>query len=371
MKKHLLSIMTLMLLCVSNIYATQIEVTMNAKSKLIKSFVNMATSESVAVGEPTSNKYTFDAADGSYLLTATAADGETVSGTIQVDVDADHTSFAIFSPEITVKNTGWEYGTDYTFNLKVTTKEGAEVNTAMGEYTTGKKMFMVFSGNTYYLDLVPSEARLAEGYLPTTYTGTVTFNASVSAEAPMSAAYSISVPAGADLFLGTKTQIDDNLWRRLQFWRQQQKVTKNSGYEDYVNACVHMSQTKTGALIIFKRQNSVDELVDTGELVDALASSALIETIFFKTSPLHDGAMIVNGNHIIAARCILPVTSRLDIDPNLGLRHRSAIGVTEQLDVLSVIVSEETGAISYALNGEIHHDISPVELRQVLEKYNC
>ena len=81
--------------------------------------------------------------------------------------------------------------------------------------------------------------------------------------------------------------------------------------------------------------------------------------------------MIVNGNHIIAARCILPVTSRLDIDPNLGLRHRSAIGVTEQLDVLSVIVSEETGAISYALNGEIHHDISPVELRQVLEKYNC
>jgi hypothetical protein len=205
MKKHLLSIMTLMLLCVSNIYATQIEVTMNAKSKLIKSFVNMATSESVAVGEPTSNKYTFDAADGSYLLTATAADGETVSGTIQVDVDADHTSFAIFSPEITVKNTGWEYGTDYTFNLKVTTKEGAEVNTAMGEYTTGKKMFMVFSGNTYYLDLVPSEARLAEGYLPATYTGTVTFNASVSAEAPMSAAYSISVPAGADLFLGTKT----------------------------------------------------------------------------------------------------------------------------------------------------------------------
>ncbi len=173
------------------------------------------------------------------------------------------------------------------------------------------------------------------------------------------------------LFLGTKTQLNDNFWRRLQFWRQQQKVNKSTGYEDYINACVHMSQTKTGALIIFKRQNSVEELVDTGELVDALASSALIETIFFKNSPLHDGAMIVNGNHIIAARCILPVTSRLDIDPNLGLRHRSAIGVTEQLDVLSVIVSEETGAISYALDGEIHHDISPVELHQVLEKYEC
>jgi hypothetical protein len=205
MTKKLLSIMALMLLCVSSMSATEIEVTMNAKSKLIKSFVNMATSESVEVGEPTSNKYTFDAADGSYLLTATAADGETVSGTIQVDVDANHTSFAIYSPEITVKNTGWEYGTDYTFNLKVTTKEGDEVNTTMGEYTTGKKMFMVFTGNTYYLDLVPSEARLAEGYLPATYSGTVTFNASINAEAPMSVAYSITVPATANLFLGTKT----------------------------------------------------------------------------------------------------------------------------------------------------------------------
>ena len=173
------------------------------------------------------------------------------------------------------------------------------------------------------------------------------------------------------LFLGTKTQLDESMWKRLRFWRQQKQSTGGSDYEAYVNACMHMSQSKTGALIVFKRKNEVEELVNTGELVDALASSALIETIFFKNSPLHDGAMIVNGNHIIAARCILPVTSRLDIDPNLGLRHRSAIGVTEQLDVLSVIVSEETGAISYALDGEIRHDITPVELRQALEKYDC
>lgn len=173
------------------------------------------------------------------------------------------------------------------------------------------------------------------------------------------------------LFLGTKTQLDESLWKRFRFWRHQQQSSKNGSYEAYVNACMHMSQTKTGALIVFKRQNSVDELVSTGEYVDALASSPLIETIFFKNSPLHDGAMIASGDHIIAARCILPVTSRLDIDPNLGLRHRSAIGVTEQLDVLSVIVSEETGAISYALGGEIHHNITPVELRQALEKYNC
>jgi len=205
MKKYLLSFMALMLFAASSAFATQVEVTMNAKSKLIKSLVNIATSESVAVGEPTSNKYTFDAPDGSYLLTATAADGETVSGTIQLDIDANHTTFAIYSPEITVKNSDWVYGTDYTFNLKVTTKEGAEVNTTMGEYTSGKKMFMVFSGNTYYLDMIPSDDRLTEGYLPASYTGTVTFNASINAEAPMSAAYSITVPAGATLFLGTKT----------------------------------------------------------------------------------------------------------------------------------------------------------------------
>ena len=173
------------------------------------------------------------------------------------------------------------------------------------------------------------------------------------------------------LFLGTKTQLNESLWKRLQFWRRNMQSKSTVGYEAYVNACMHMSQSKTGALIVFKRQNEVEELVTTGERIDAPASSALIETIFFKNSPLHDGAMIVRGNTIIAARCILPVTSRLDIDPSLGLRHRSAIGVTEQLDVLSVIVSEETGAISYAVGGEIHHDISPVELRQALEKYDC
>lgn len=173
------------------------------------------------------------------------------------------------------------------------------------------------------------------------------------------------------LFLGTKTQLNESLWKRLRFWRHQQQNRSAVNYEPYVNACMHMSQSKTGALIVFKRQNEVEELINTGERIDALASSALIEALFFKNSPLHDGAVIAHGNQLLAARCILPVTSRLDIDPNLGLRHRSAIGVTEQLDVLSVIVSEETGAISYAIGGEIHHDVSPVELRQALEHYDC
>ena len=173
------------------------------------------------------------------------------------------------------------------------------------------------------------------------------------------------------LFVGTKTQIDESLLKRIRFWKHNIGNKQTVNYEAYINACVHMSQSKTGALIVFKRKNEVDDLVDTGERINALASSPLIEALFFKNSPLHDGAVIARGNLILAARCILPVTSRLDIDPNLGLRHRSAIGVSEQIDVLSVIVSEETGAISYALGGEIHHDISPVELRQALEKYEC
>ena len=173
------------------------------------------------------------------------------------------------------------------------------------------------------------------------------------------------------LFLGTKTQLNESLWKRLQFWRHNMNARQTVNYEAYINACMHMSQSKTGALIVFKRQYEVEEIINTGERIDALASSALIEALFFKNSPLHDGAVIAHGNSLLAARCILPVTSRLDIDPNLGLRHRSAIGVTEQLDVLSVIVSEETGAISYALGGQIHHDVTPVELRQALEKYEC
>ncbi|MBP3712840.1 MAG: DUF4465 domain-containing protein [Bacteroidaceae bacterium] len=182
-------------------------ITMNAKSKLIKSLVNMATDEAVEVGTPGSgNKYTFvDLPEGSYLLTGTAGDGTTVSGTIQLDVDADHTAFSIFSPEVRVKNTDWAYGTDYSLNLKVTDAESNVVNTTLGDYTSGNKMFMVFNGNTYYVEVVPSEAHQEEGYLPVTYQGTVNFNTTIQAEVPMSALYSITIPAGANLFLGTKT----------------------------------------------------------------------------------------------------------------------------------------------------------------------
>ena len=171
------------------------------------------------------------------------------------------------------------------------------------------------------------------------------------------------------LLIGTKTQLTgDTVVKRFQFWRRDMGKRVGINLDPYIQACMHMSSSKTGALLIFQRANSVEELVRTGELINAQVSAPLIETLFFKNSPLHDGAVIVKDNTVLAARCILPVTSRTDIDPNLGLRHRSAIGVTEQLDVVAVIVSEETGAISYALEGEIHHNITPAQLRQALEQ---
>ena len=205
MRKRLLSIVAVALLATMNSFATQIEVTMNAKSKLIQSFVNTTTSETINVGEPEGNKYSFEAPDGTYLLTATAADGETVSGTIELTVDADHTAFTIFSPEVRVKNADWVYGTDYTMSLRVTDNLGQEVNTTLGSYTSGYKMFMVFNGNTYYITLTPSDQRQAEGYLPKTYTGTVNFNTTIQAEMPLSSLATIKVPAGASVFVGTKT----------------------------------------------------------------------------------------------------------------------------------------------------------------------
>lgn len=171
------------------------------------------------------------------------------------------------------------------------------------------------------------------------------------------------------LLVGTKTQIGDSTWKRFMFWRHNIKSKNDVNFAPYIQACMHMSSSKTGALIIFRRQNEVEDIIATGQRIEATASSALLEALFFKNSPLHDGAVIVQGNKILAARCILPVTSRTDIDPNLGLRHRSAIGVSEQLDVVSVVVSEETGAISYVTGGEIHHDVSAAELRHFLESH--
>ena len=133
-----------------------------------------------------------------------------------------------------------------------------------------------------------------------------------------------------------------------------------------VMACMSMSKGKVGALIVIERHISLSDIVSTGETINADINQRLIENIFFKNSPLHDGAMIISHQRILAAGCILPVSHNLDIPKDLGLRHRAALGISQESDALSIIVSEETGGISIAQHGQFRLRLSAEELESIL-----
>ena len=128
-----------------------------------------------------------------------------------------------------------------------------------------------------------------------------------------------------------------------------------------------MSETKTGALIVIGHTSSVDPIVETGDRIDANINRRLIENIFFKNAPLHDGAMVIANNRIVAARCTLPITENPNIPPQYGMRHRAAVGISEQTDASVLVVSEETGNISFVKDGEIKRMNSIAELRLAIE----
>jgi uncharacterized protein (TIGR00159 family) len=133
-----------------------------------------------------------------------------------------------------------------------------------------------------------------------------------------------------------------------------------------VMASMDMAKRKEGALIAIQQDIPLDTFVRTGEEINANISTRLIENIFFKNSPLHDGAMIIVGKKIKAAACILPVSQRQDIPKRYGLRHRSALGLSEETDAKVIIVSEETGKISLAYKGQLQSNISAEELQNIL-----
>ena len=133
---------------------------------------------------------------------------------------------------------------------------------------------------------------------------------------------------------------------------QDQKMAGGT-VNEIAEACRAMSADKTGALIVFPRKDSLDFIVETGDIVDAKVTRRLIMNIFFKNSPLHDGAMIIGGDRIVAARCTLPITGRSDIPARYGMRHKAAIGISEETDADVVVVSEETGGISFVRGGNI------------------
>lgn len=145
------------------------------------------------------------------------------------------------------------------------------------------------------------------------------------------------------------------------------KVVGQEWIDTVVGACADMAKTKTGALIVIARKVNLLPFIEQGERIDALISASLIKNIFFKNSPLHDGAMVIADDRIAAARCVLPSTER-EVPMEFGMRHRAALGASEITDALVIVVSEERGTISIARKGHISRDISLAHLQVLLRK---
>ena len=144
-------------------------------------------------------------------------------------------------------------------------------------------------------------------------------------------------------------------------------IDENIGYiMPIVLATMDLAKRKEGALIAIQQTIPLDRFIETGEILNANISSLLIENVFFKNSPLHDGAMIISGKRIKAAACILPVSQNQDIPKQLGLRHRSGLGLSQETDAKIIIVSEENGKISLAYRGKLFLNISAEELQKML-----
>lgn len=133
-------------------------------------------------------------------------------------------------------------------------------------------------------------------------------------------------------------------------------------------ACMDMAKGKVGALIVIERAIPLEDIINTGETIDADINKLLIENIFFKNSPLHDGAMIISKKRIKAVGCILPVSHNMNIPKELGLRHRAALGISQDSDAIAITVSEETGRISVAIKGQFRLRLSAEELEAILAK---
>ena len=133
-----------------------------------------------------------------------------------------------------------------------------------------------------------------------------------------------------------------------------------------VLACLSMSKRKVGALIVIEREDPLDTIADTGDKIDANINQRLIENIFFKNSPLHDGAMVIADKRIKAAGCILPVSHEQNIPKELGLRHRAALGISQECDAIAIVVSEETGGITVAIAGKFYLRLSAEKLESIL-----
>lgn len=155
--------------------------------------------------------------------------------------------------------------------------------------------------------------------------------------------------------------------KRFKFLRTE-GLSTSVDIDAILAACRRMSETKTGAILVIGRNNSLDFIKSSGDKMYAEVNKPIIESIFYKNSPLHDGAAVIENNYIVATRVILPVSNERNIPLRYGLRHRAAVGITEKTDALAIVVSEETGNISYIKNGEFIDYNSMGELTDLIKE---
>jgi diadenylate cyclase len=170
------------------------------------------------------------------------------------------------------------------------------------------------------------------------------------------------------LMVGKTTSFRDSL-RRLFFWKKYSEEENELNLIPIIEAAKVLSETLTGGLIVFAKTSELKFYAESGDMLDAEISKRLLIAIFQKTSPLHDGAVIIASNRIKAARCILPVSDNDEIPANFGLRHRSAIGMTEVTDTVVLSVSEETGHVSIAYEGILYPNIAKTDLKEKLHYF--
>lgn len=166
--------------------------------------------------------------------------------------------------------------------------------------------------------------------------------------------------------LGRKTLASDgNSWMNKLLGRSNSKLAASS-VDEIAAACFEMGEDKVGALIVITDKDPLEDIITTGDRIDANIRKPLIENIFFKNSPLHDGAMVISSDRIVAARCTLPITERTNIPPRYGMRHKAAIGISEQTDASVIVVSEQTGKVSFVKDGKLSHVSNANTLKLIL-----
>lgn len=172
------------------------------------------------------------------------------------------------------------------------------------------------------------------------------------------------------LYIGSNEFLKNRNWKTIFSFTNQSAASSRFvlDADAVINACFNMSESKTGALIIVSRKSDLKFYVNTGEIVDSALTDKMLENIFYKNSPMHDGAVIIKDNRIIAARCVLPVTEKENFPSHFGMRHRAAVGLTETTDALAITVSEQTGNVSITIGGEINSNLNRDKLRYLIEK---